>query len=389
MYYKMHRSRGSVLIYTVVSLVGVSSVISLALDSAHVRMVKTQLQSAADAAARAGAQNLQSGVSAAQNAAVAAAAANSADGGSVALNLNTDIDLGVWANGSFTVLAGSAQSGANAVRIRAARTAAKGNAVDSIFGAFLGIGSCDVTAQSTATGIATAAAGFIGYNGISTKNNTFFGGYTSSVTTTPTENMVDSRMRVGSNAYINTQNNDTIHGDLILGPGATVSGPSVIGSTYQLSSPIPTVALPVWSPGTNPGNVPQNYTVSSATTLPGGSYWFTSLTLPADLTFSGPAILYVNGPINMQGVIAATSKFPADLTIYQYGSATFYDSGTNNNIQIFARVYAPGSDFLIKNNLYFAGSGIFNSITSKNNASFFYDEQQGPGNGTYAVATVQ
>jgi hypothetical protein len=389
MCYKMYRSRGSVLIYTVVSLVGVASVISLALDSAHVRMVKTQLQCAADAAARAGAQNLQSGVSAAQSAAVAAAAANSADGSSVVLNLTTDIDLGVWSNGSFTALAGGAQSGANAVRVRAARTAAKGTPVGSIFGAFLGIFSCDVTVQSTATGIATAPAGFIGYTGISTKNNTFFGGYKSSVTTTPTENMVNSQMRVGTNAYVNTQNNDTIDGDLILGPGATVSGPNVIGSTYQLSSAIPAVTLPTWSPGTNPGSVPQNYTISNATTLPGGSYWFTSLTLLADLTFSGPTIVYVNGPIDLTGVLAASSKIPGDLTIYQYGSTSFFDSGTNNNIQIFGRVFAPGSDLLIKNNLYFAGSGIFNSITSKNNASFFYDEQQGPGNGSYAVATVQ
>jgi hypothetical protein len=58
-------------------------------------------------------------------------------------------------------------------------------------------------------------------------------------------------------------------------------------------------------------------------------------------------------------------------------------------MNITAVVEAPGSDFLAKNNLTFLGSGVFNTITTKNNASFFYDEAQGPMNGSNKVATVQ
>lgn len=56
---------------------------------------------------------------------------------------------------------------------------------------------------------------------------------------------------------------------------------------------------------------------------------------------------------------------------------------------IVAAVVAPGADFSTRNNLDYYGSGIFNSITTQNNAEFFYDEAKGPMNGSNAVAIVQ
>jgi len=382
------RTRGNVLIYAVLALVAIAAVLSLVLDSAHVRTVKTELQSAADSAARAAAQNMQSGTWAAQSAAVAAAAANFADGTSVVVDPTTDIDFGTWSNGSFTAISGGVQSGTNAVRVRCTRLSARNNGVAVIFGGFMGLSSCDLTAQSTATGMATAMAGFIGYTGVTMKNTTFYGGYDSAITTHPSRNTASSQVRVGSNAFINGKNVDEIDGDAVLGPGATVNGPNVVGTTYQLSSPIPIPTLPTWSPGSNPGGIPQDYSISSSTTLPGGSYWFTSLNLDADLTFSAPAILYVNGPIDVGGTLAPASGIPMDLTIYQYGTNTFGDSA-NNGMNLIAQVEGPGSDLITKNTLNFYGSGIFNSIYSKNAANFFYDYRQGPMNGSNAVATVQ
>jgi hypothetical protein len=37
----------------------------------------------------------------------------------------------------------------------------------------------------------------------------------------------------------------------------------------------------------------------------------------------------------------------------------------------------------------FAGSGIFNTITTWNNGEFYFDEKQGAMNGLNSVATVQ
>jgi hypothetical protein len=382
------RLRGSVLIYSVIGMTAFVALASLAIDIAHVRLVKTQLQTAADAAARAAAQNLQSGVTAASNAAVAAAASNSADGRSVVINTGTDLDFGTWSNGTFTVLSGPGQSAANAVRVRCTRSSNRGNAVTTAFGGLIGINSSNLTAQAVATGTTTPMAGFIGYAGVDMKNNTYFASYNSSILTNPNQNNTSGRLRVGSNTYITGQNNGEINGDVVLGPGATVGGITVIGTTVKEATAIPSPTIPAWAPGTNPGNLSQTYVVSSNTTLAGGTYWFNSLTVNANLTFSGSAVVYVNGPVAVGGTLAPTSGVPSDLKIYQYGSSGFGDSASNG-MNITAQVQAPGSDFVAKNNLYYAGSGIFNSITTKNNAEFYFDEQQGAMNGLDAVATVQ
>jgi hypothetical protein len=326
-------------------------------------------------------------VTAVQNAVVAAALADKADGHGIVVDPNTDIDFGTWSNGTFTVLSGAARTSANAIRVRCAHTAAKGNGVELFFGALIGISSSDVTAQGTAKGTQMGYAGFIGYAGITAKNNEFAGGYKSSVTTTPTQASADSNMRMGTNSFILGFQNDILDGDPILGPGATVIGFAVQGTPIFQGSAIPTPAMPTWSPGTNPGSIPQAYTASSNTTLPGGTYWFTSLTINANLTFSGPAVVYVNGNVNVGGVLTAASGIPADLTIYQYGNNTFGDSASNG-LTITAKVIAPGSNLVANNNLYFAGSGIFNTILTKNNALFYYDETQGAADGSYSVSTV-
>jgi Flp pilus assembly protein TadG len=382
-----HR-RGAVFLYFLLGIMMFTAMVSLGVDVAHVRVVRNQLQGAADLAARAAALALQNGVTATQNAAVAVAAANKADGVGVVLDTTSDIEFGTWSNGTFTVLSGAARANARAVRITAARTAAKGNAVRLMFGTLIGMSSYNASAQSTTTGIPTMVAGFIGYAGVSAKNNTFFGGYNSNITTTPTENGTDPKMRIGSNSTIDGINNDTINGDPVLGPGASVNGFSVSGTVQRLSAAIPGPTMPAWNPGSNPGNIPQAYTVSSDTTLPAGTYWFTSLTIDATLKFAGSSTVYVNGPITIGGTLTPTSAVPSDLTIYQYGNNTFGDA-TSNGMNITAHVIAPTVDFAAKNNLYFAGSAVFNTITTKNNADFFYDEAIGPMNGTNAVATVQ
>lgn len=384
----MVRRRGVVLLYVSLGMVAFAGMIALAIDVAHVRLVKAELQCAADAASRAAAQQLQGGVGAAQAAAVAAAANNWADGSPVVVDPNADVDFGNWSGGTFAPLNGAAQANATAVRVRCVHAASRGNGVTAAFASFFGIGSADVTAQAVAVGVPTPVAGFIGYAAVTSENNTFFGGYSSAVTTTPTQGTADSNMRVGTNGSVSLKNNDEIKGNVVLGPHGNQGGGRVDGTTYYWAVTIPNPALPPWNPGNNPNGLPQDYTVSTNTTLPGGSYWFTSLTINANLTFSGPAIVYVNGPVTIGATVMPASRVPSDLKIYQYGSTTFGDAAANG-MTIYAAVVAPGSDFTAKNNLDYYGSGIFNSITTKNNAEFFYDEAQGPMNGSNAVSTVQ
>jgi uncharacterized membrane protein len=107
-----------ILIYTLVVLPAMLAICSLAVDYARVQVAKTQLIAVTDAAARAGAINIQNGNSVAK--AQAVAAANKVDGSAMTL-LTSDISVGNWSGGTFT--AGGTPN--NAVRITTERSAAR------------------------------------------------------------------------------------------------------------------------------------------------------------------------------------------------------------------------------------------------------------------------
>src|SRR5207248_10784554 len=102
----------------------------------------------ADAAARAGATGRGNYVTA-QSRAVQFAAANSVDGTPVTLDPATDdIEFGNWDDVTdiFTPVTDTARNYANAIRINARRTIAKGNAITLTFARVLGVNTCDVKA---------------------------------------------------------------------------------------------------------------------------------------------------------------------------------------------------------------------------------------------------
>src|SRR6185437_11354378 len=148
--------------------------------------------------------------------------------------------------------------------------------------------------------------------------------------------------------------------------------------------------LPAWSPGTNPAGVASNYTVSGTVNLPGGSYWFNSLTINGNLSFSGPATIYLNGPLSLVGSLAPGDNIPADLTLYGYGAQglTVGDGGANN-CTLCAQVYAPTCDFVVKNAMNCYGRGFFSTIALKNTASFYYDEGFGAAIGGKVISLAK
>jgi Flp pilus assembly protein TadG len=373
---KCRSRRGGVLIYVTVALVVFSVLASLVVDLAHMRLVKNQLQFTADAAARYAAQGLGDGTAAAK--AISAAAANTVDGAPMVLQ-NADVVTGTWSNGTFT----AGGSSPNAVKITAYHDTARGTAVQVWWGGFLGKSSADLSATSIATATSGQISGFIGFNSITMKNNTFIGSYDSSNNINPTQGSAGNSAWIGCNGSISGGNNNYLQGDCSLGPSGSISGCTVSGSTQTQNSPLATPTLPTWSP-----SGATNCTISSNTTLPGGTYWYNSLTVNANLTFTSPTTVHVNGNVVVAATLAPASGVPSDLTVYQYGSNTFGDSG-GNGMNITAKVIAPGCDFTAKNNLNFCGEGLFNSITTKNNANFFYDTQIGPGGGSSVVSTVQ
>jgi hypothetical protein len=376
-------------IYVVIMMTALVMVVSLAVDFGRVTCAKTELRRAADAAARYGATGLSTSPSTARSRAKLAAADNTVDGTPLIL-VDSDIELGTWnaSTGSFSALSGASESGANALRITAARTSAKGNPISLAFTRVLGQTGCDVRAISICSATSNSLGAFAGLSGVSAGNNTFFGSYNSSTTPNPTQASSTGKSGLSSNGAIDAGNNSDLDGDAILGPSASVSGLTIDGQTTHSGSNLAVPAMPVWSPGTNPGTIPQNYTVNSNTTLNGGTYWFTSLTVNATLQFSSPVTLYVNGDVDLSASIKPTSLKPSDLKIFQYGARTFGDPA-GNGLDIVAQIVAPYSAFSAKNNLKIRGSAIFGSIYVKNNAEFYGDEASGNTNGKKTVVTVR
>jgi Flp pilus assembly protein TadG len=141
--------RGVVLIYVTLAMVVFIGIVSLAIDVAHVRLVKIELQGAADAAAMSAASVVTQGASPARANAVAAAAINYADGTAVSLNTTTDVVFGTWNAQTATFTASSGwSSSVNAVQVIARRTALSSNPVQIFFAKVLGISTVDVTAKS-------------------------------------------------------------------------------------------------------------------------------------------------------------------------------------------------------------------------------------------------
>jgi hypothetical protein len=363
------------LVYSIVVITALCALVSLGVDLGRVQVTKTELQRAADAAGRYAAAGISQGVTATEDRAIAAAAENTADGSPVALNRSADIEFGTWdaSAKTFTPLTGAARSNANAMRITARRTAARGNAVPLLFAKVLGRETCDVSASSIALLTPGTPGGAVGLTGIIVRNSAFIASYNSSVTTTPTQAGANSNGGMASNGTISGQNNNLLKGTVTLGPGGDINGVAVTGGTNHVPANIPAPDMPTWSPAANPGGISQNYTVNANTTLAGGTYWFTSLTLNKNLSFSGIATLIVNGNILLDGSLTAYNRIPSNLTVYQLGSGrTFCDD--KNNLDATAVIVAPGADFTAKNNFVIRGDMTFSSIDARNGFEMYYDE---------------
>lgn len=146
------RSRGAVIIWVTVTMLGMMGFCSLAVDLGRVQAAKTEMHAACDAAARFGASGLANvlyGTSAASSNAIAVAGQNLVDGTPLVLT-SSDVQTGIWTSATHTFTANNNPALCNAVKVTAYRTAARGTAIPLIFAKLLGQSTCDVTTSSIA-----------------------------------------------------------------------------------------------------------------------------------------------------------------------------------------------------------------------------------------------
>lgn len=357
---------GITVVYAIIAMSALIAFSSLAVDYGRVQVAKYELQRAADAGARAAVAGVSGGISNAQTLAVNYAASNMADGTAVSVDPNTDVEFGTWDSvaATFTVLSGAARSGANAIRVTAHRTAARGNPVPTSIGAMIGRATCDVKATSIA--VMPPAFGLIGLNSVNVSVSGSTDSYDSSVAPYSTLS-AGSKGSIASNGDITINGTGTIKGDAHPGIGKSITvaaGATVTG--YKT----PLVKALAFAPPT----LPTSYYNAGAVNLSSGvynvaagDYYCTSVTISNSATFNclGVVRLYCSGPVNVTGgYIGTYQNRPKNFQLFMTNSSSVVMGGQAN---FYGQIYAPQSTFtqsgtaeifgsVIANNLVFTGT---------------------------------
>ncbi|MDW8261382.1 MAG: TadG family pilus assembly protein, partial [Phycisphaerales bacterium] len=160
--------RGVSLLYTSLILLAVIAIISLAVDWGRVQVAQAQLQTVADAAARYAVVGLHEDLSAG-NAARANARAvveqNKVDGVTAPIDVNRDVEFGIWNTTTRQFVPTTNFHSANAVRVTLHRTESRGNPIPLTFAALIGRPSASITASSIAVMDLTGFGALSGTNG--------------------------------------------------------------------------------------------------------------------------------------------------------------------------------------------------------------------------------
>lgn len=388
-----HR-RGSALVYVTATMVALVAFASLAVDLARVYVVRSELQLAADAAARYGASGLATDFSIAEAYAVDAANDNQADGTPVVLNTSTDVEFGVWtsANRTFVALSGPARSGANAIRVTVRRTSASGNAVPLFFARVVGRTQFDVTASAIATKASPAMNyGVMALSEIEMEGNAQTDSYNSAVAPYSAGYGPD-KGGVGTNGEMEIEGNAVVRGD-----ARRMSGlPQVSGNAIVTGSTSPSGSALVLPAATSNGysysnnnnrSIPSGFRIgqdmlvdsSALIHIDAGNYFFNNFTMTdGRLNVRGPATIYVSGNLKIEGNAQTLGNRPGDLRFVLLGSGEVDFDG---NYGIYADVYAPQSEVDIEGNKHLYGRVVGRTVELEANSQVHYDESLAPPGG--------
>jgi hypothetical protein len=367
------RRNGLGLVWSMVTMVALCAIASLAVDLGRVQIARTQLRAAADAAALAAGQFVLSDTTLARQAAIEVAALNRADGRSVTLE-STDIQFIKWDARTQTYEPASGTVKPNAVRVTAVRNAARGNPIELPFAKMVGVQTCNVNvvaiAMATPTRYAAIGLDFIKMSGNASNGYKKKGEY-------------DYAGSIASNGDITLTGSSLVTGDAFPGVGRRVIGANhVTGSTNPLTRPL---VYPQADPGTA-ANMNDNSAIPStalsagviklgsqkSVTLPGGVYYVKGLDMAAGstLTFTGPATMYVTGSVLLGGHAVTYNEIPDNFKLIVLGSGIV---DLNGSTALFSDLYAPGSAIDLHGTGDIFGAIVGKSISMTGSSAIHYD----------------
>lgn len=378
---------GFALVWLALVLVVLLGVTALVIDLGRLHVARTELQGAADAAARAAAWHVPGNLTRANNEAISIAAANTCTGAAVTLDPSADIRYGKWnpANQTFTPLAGSDLSSADAVQVTARRADDRDTAIPTTFAQVFGINTMNASAEAIAriTQGALAAGGIVGLDWVDLSGTPMVDSYNSDLGPY-------NPLKPGQNAVV-VSNNDilgnghpTVAGDAVAGPGHSVSSSiSVTGSKSNLDQPL------VFPPANADAyrlvndnalirsylNGQQDLTLKGNDKLhvPAGDYYIRDLKMTGNavLYIDGPVTFHITGSVDVAGTVNTTAQKPANFQIQVTGSGTVDLRG---NADLHSAVYAPESPIIVRGTHDFYGSIIGRSIRMVGTSDIHVDE---------------
>lgn len=367
---RTHR-KGLGLVWSVLILLALCGLASMAVDFGRVTLAKTQLRSAADAAALAAGQVVLSDPATVRSVAIDIAKKNKVDGTELTL-LPGDIEIGHWDASAKTFTVTS--TNVNAVRVSAHRNTARGNAIDLPFAKLIGANTCDVKATAIAMAKVQRYAA-IGLDYVKMGGNAS-NGYRKA-------GSFDQAGSLYSNGDITLSGSSWVQGDAHPGVGRRVIGANhVSGSTTPLTTPL---VYPMPNVG-NAASVNDNNLIPSTVmsagvlkmgnqkivTLPGGVYYLKGIDMGAgsQLIFSGPATVYVNGAIKLGGHVKTYADEPLNLKLIGLGTQMI---DLNGGSAMYVDLYAPGMPIDIHGTGDIYGGIVAKSISMTGNSAIHYD----------------
>ena len=374
------------LIWLAISMVALTGLVALGIDMGRVKLARTELQTTADATARAAiwpVPQLQfdEGISRAQ----AVIDANDAGGGAIGYDsADEDLQYGIWWRNTrtFELLPPEFWNHANAARIVTHRSTDRGNPMAMGFATIVGVDQVDVRTQAIAqirggrTGTEIGNMGIYGIDWVQTNGVTMTDSYD------PTAGAYDPATAgdgggIGTNGYIELIGTTFINGGARSGPDGDTSPdtdylevwPNADVSGWQ--APLDEeLEFPLVTPPAVYNNQPlidagllnaQNNLVATgkaSLTIPGGTpdnpniYLINDLIIRSNtnVTINGAVEFYITGRVDMTGSVyindsnGVSNPLPSNFKIFVIGDGTVELGGGS---ALYAQIYAPESDVKI------------------------------------------
>ena len=348
------RARGVALVYAIVAMTVVCGMISFAVDWGHVQLARTELQRAADSAARYAVTGLTDNTYATK--AITAAGDNSCDGSNIVITAS-DALQGNW-DDTKTPQFDSTRGPINAVQVIITKS------IPLPFAKVFGFSGKTVTVTSVA--ISSNQYSFVGLNSVNVSGQGNVDSYDSSLGDY-SSGSARSNGDVISNGSIQVGGSGIIKGDGHPGIGKSVyfSGSGTItGSTTPLKSTLSysLATLPASYQSVGPINLTSGTFTGGASGVT-TNYYCTSVAISHSAWISciGPVKIYCSGPVNISGGYVKTYlNRPMNFQILMLNSSSITLGG---QADLYAQVYAPQSDFTQSGKADIFGSIIAKTLT--------------------------